>query len=366
MITSNYWDGIKPLKIKPKSLKGTRRKSVVLSRKELIKTRPLLDDQRMPLLVEPGLSDVDLVAWAEGHRDKVQQMLLDNGALLFRGFNIKSADEFRNFAAAVSPELLDYVERAAPRKEVAKNVLTSTEYPADQWIPLHHEMSYASCWPTKLFFYCDVAAEEGGFTPITDERETIKKIPAAIKDKFLEKGVMYVRNYGQGADMPWWEVFQTRDKAKVEAYLRETQTEFEWLSGDRLHTRMHRQVTATHPITGDTVWFNHAYLFHSSNMPESVRKALLEEFSPEELPRNSFYGDGTPIEDEVAETLRQIYLDNAILFSWQKGDIMILDNFLTAHGRSPFKGERKIYVAMSELYKNPDYFSSSDAASDPT
>ncbi|NJM52790.1 MAG: TauD/TfdA family dioxygenase [Blastocatellia bacterium] len=31
----------------------------------------------------------------------------------------------------------------------------------------------------------------------------------------------------------------------------------------------------------------------------------------------------------------------------EKGDILILDNILTAHGRMPFSGQRKIMLAMT-------------------
>jgi len=67
----------------------------------------------------------------------------------------------------------------------------------------------------------------------------------------------------------------------------------------------------------------------------------------ENLPRNTFYGDGKPIEVEVLDHIREAYNQEKIKFKWQKGDIMILDNILTAHAREPFKGERKVVVAMA-------------------
>jgi hypothetical protein len=32
---------------------------------------------------------------------------------------------------------------------------------------------------------------------------------------------------------------------------------------------------------------------------------------------------------------------------WRKGDVLVLDNLLTAHGRRPFRGARAIATAMS-------------------
>jgi alpha-ketoglutarate-dependent taurine dioxygenase len=345
---------MKPAAPKFKSLSSVKRQSIRLSQDSLVKTRALQEGKRL-LRVEPNAEAIHLAAWARDNRAWIDHHLFAHGGLLFRGFDVHDAAAFREVAGAVSPDLLDYVERAAPRTQVTSKVFSSTEYPADQWIPLHHEMSYSHNWPTKLFFYCDVPADEEGYTPVADDLEVFGKIPQAIKEGFIAKGVMYVRNYGQGADMPWWEVFQTRNKAEVGAYLDSTKTEYEWLGEDRLRTRMRRQVLATHPKTGDTVWFNHAHMFHSSNMPGAVRAALLREFKDDQLPRNAFYGDGTPIADEVAGTIRDIYRESAVYFSWQKGDVLLLDNFLTSHGRSPFKGQRKICVAMAELYTNPDF-----------
>jgi alpha-ketoglutarate-dependent taurine dioxygenase len=165
---------------------------------------------------------------------------------------------------------------------------------------------------------------------------------------------MYTRNYGEGVDLSWQEAFQTTDRALVEQYCRGAHTEFEWKDGDRLKTRQVRQAVATHPRTGETVWFNHAHMFHISNVAPDVRAALLEQFRDEDLPRNAYYGDGTPIEASVLEEIRGIYQEEAVAFPWQAGDIMMLDNFLTSHGREPFVGPRRVVVAMAELYTNQD------------
>jgi alpha-ketoglutarate-dependent taurine dioxygenase len=127
------------------------------------------------------------------------------------------------------------------------------------------------------------------------------------------------------------------------------------MDNNRLRTRQVRQAVATHPATGETVWFNHAHMFHVSNMEAHVREALLAEFRDDELPRNAFYGDGSPIETSVLDEIRAVYNRTATGFDWRKGDILMLDNFLASHGREPFAGPRKILVALAELYTNPDF-----------
>lgn len=320
----------------------------------LVKTSLLDDSQGLPLLMQAQMEKVNLAMWAAEQKRYIEQKLLEHGAILFRGFEVESVEKFEEFARVISPDLLDYTERAAPRVEVGRNVYTSTEYPADHPIPLHHEMSYSHNWPTKIWFFCQQAPRERGATPITDDRRVFRRLDPKIKETFMRKKVMYVRNYGEGVDLTWQDAFQTTDRAKVEEYCRQAHTEFEWKSDNRLRTRQIRQAVATHPVVGETVWFNHAHMFHISNVDPAVRAALLAEFTEEELPRNAFYGDGSPIEDSVLDEIRGIYQEEAVRFPWQEGDIMMLDNFLTSHGREPFAGPRKILVAMAELYTNKE------------
>ena len=327
-----------------------RRKAMKLSQEELVETGLLAAGEKLPLVIRPRIEGLNLSVWLGDHRQLVESRLLEHGGLLFRGFEIDSVARFEEAARAVTSDLLDYQERAAPRREVGQKIYTSTEFPADQWIPLHHEMSYSHNWPTKLWFYCVQPAEQRGRTPLVDDRRVFGRIDPATRRSFLEKGVMYVRNYGEGVDLPWQEVFQTTERLKVEAYCRQANMEFEWRDRDRLRTRAVRQVVATHPKTGDTVWFNHAHMFHQSNLEPAVREALLAHLAPDELPRNAFYGDGSPIADTVLEEIREVYRRAMVFFSWQRGDLLLLDNFLTSHGREPFIGPRRIVVAMAELY----------------
>jgi alpha-ketoglutarate-dependent taurine dioxygenase len=332
--------------------RASRRSAISLSQEELVGMSYLDSEQKFPLLIQPQVENLNLITWAEHNRALIEAQLLKHGAILFRGFEIDSVSKFEQFTRAISPQLLDYRERAAPRLEVGNNIYTSTEYPPDQRIPLHHEMSYSHNWPMKLWFYCVQPAEQGGATPIADDQLVFQRLSPRIKETFMRKGVMYTRNYGDGFDLPWQDVFQTTDKAAVEMYCRQAHTEFEWKDGNRLRTRQVRQVLATHPKTGATVWFNHAHMFHVSNLEPAARAALITEFTEEYLPRNAYYGDGSVIEDSILEEIRETYRRSAVSFEWQKKDVLMLDNILASHGRDRFAGARKILVAMAELFTN--------------
>ena len=330
----------------------SQRRTVRVTPRTMVQASYFDPDRRFPLVLSPAVESLDLVAWAAANGADIERQLLIHGALLFRGFNLRSPEQFAKFTSTISPELLEYSERAAPRAEVYSKVYTSTTFPADQPIPLHHEMSYSHNWPTKIWFYCDQPAGHGGRTPIAADREVFGLIDPRIKERFIEKKVMYVRNFGEGVDLPWQEVFQTENRAEVEDYCRRSRMEFKWRGQDRLQTRQVRQAIVTHPVTGDTVWFNHAHMFHVSNLDPLVRRSLLAEFKEDELPRNAFYGDGTPIETSVLDEIREVYRKASVAFDWQKGDVLMLDNFLASHGREPYRGPRRILVTMAELYTN--------------
>ena len=325
-------------------------KALRLSQEQLVSKSYLDSAKQFPLLMQPGVQNLNLVAWTIEHRAEVEEELMRHGAILFRGFDIQSISDFECFVRAISPDLMSYRERAAPRMEVGRKIFTSTEYPADQHIPLHHEMSYSHNWPMKLWFFCVQPAQQRGGTPIANDRIIFDLIDSRIKERFLEKKVMYVRNYGEGVDLSWQEAFQTNDRSVVEEYCRKAHTEVEWRDINRLRTRQVRQVLATHPKTGETVWFNHAHMFHMSNLEPAVRESLLSEFKEDELPRNAFYGDGSPIETSVLDEIRDIYRRTAVTFQWQRGDVLMLDNILASHGREPFIGPRQIVVAMAEPF----------------
>ncbi|MBW4575236.1 MAG: TauD/TfdA family dioxygenase [Aphanothece sp. CMT-3BRIN-NPC111] len=341
--------GIRSIKLN--SLGSISRKSVRLSQQELVQTSYIKPGQDIPLVVQPAVEGINLFAWATSNREFIQTLLLKHRALLFRNFNVTTAVQFDQFIQATSNGgLLEYRDRSSPRHEVGDKIYTSTDYPADQSIFLHNEGTYWRTWPLKIYFCCLTVAQEGGETPIADSQKIFKRIDPKTRERFLEKQVLYVRNYNDGFGLTWQTVFQTTDKAVVEEYCQNNQIEFEWKDGDRLRTRQVRQAVAKHPLTGETVWFNHAAFFHISTLAPIISKALLAEFKEEDLPHNTYYGDGSPIESSVLDEIRHAYHQETVTFPWQAGDILLLDNMLVAHGRKPFLGSRKVVVGMAEPF----------------
>jgi len=339
----------------PRTLPGrASRAPVSLSREARYTVSTLAPAQPLPAVVQATTPGLSLRGWLGENSVLVKETLRGAGGVLFRGFEVGSPEAFEECVKALSGRLLEYSYRSTPRRRVSGNIYTSTEYPADRSIPLHNEMAYSRAWPMQLWFYSVTVAASGGETPIADSRRVYARIPTAVRDSFERRRVMYVRNYGAGVDLPWPEVFQTADRADVERLCRESGIEWEWIGADELRTRQVCQAVAAHPETGERVWFNQAHLFHVTSHGAEVSDQLLAQFGEAGLPRHACYGDGGAIEPEALAAIRGALDEETIRFSWQRGDVMLLDNMLTAHGRGPFGGERKVLVGMAEA--------SSDAA----
>ncbi|MBA3531021.1 MAG: TauD/TfdA family dioxygenase [Ardenticatenales bacterium] len=324
------------------------RKRSTVSAENLVTTSYLNPEQLLPLVIEPAVEGVDLIEWSRNNLEWIEEELAKHGGLLFRNFNLRTAEEFGDFLQGFAGGALEYKERSSPRSQVSGNVYTSTDHPPTESIFLHNEQSYNLTFPMKIVFFCTIPAQEGGETPIASTRNLFQRLPAELRDPFIEKGYLYVRNFGDGFGLSWQSAFQTDDPAVVEKYCQDNEIEFEWKEGNRLRTRQRRRAVVQHPRTGEMIWFNHATFFHVTTLRSEVREMLLREFSEDELPNNTYYGDGTPITNEVMEQLRDAYHKETITFPWQRGDLLLLDNVTVAHGRAPFVAPRQIIVGMAE------------------
>ena len=316
----------------------------------MIKTY-FLNSQKLPLVIESGIQDKSVerlsdIATAQG--DFFRAGLLRHGALLLRGFEMRTIDEFENFVRVFSgADFFNYAGGVSPRHALSGGVYTSTEYPPHLALALHNELSYSDVSPRHLYFFCLTAPEAGGATTLGDSRRILQNINPKTVALFKRKGVRYDRNLPdvKDSDYSWQAAFETDDKATIENHCRAIGAEFEWKTNGNLRVSQTRPATATHPQTGEEVWFNQADGFHPSNLDAETRQWFIS--NNEEFRLNSHFGDGSPIAASMLEEIRQVLQKETIPHQWQASDVLILDNMLTAHGRMPFSGARRIALAMT-------------------
>ena len=303
--------------------------------------------------------------WIKENKSSLEERLTRDGALLFRGFPVQNHNDFYSLLVLfIEPheELLDYKGGYSPRQKVDNKIYTSTSAPPFVNILLHQEMSYLKDFPSKLGFYCDQASEQGGETPLADARQILKDIPRNIIKEFKDKGIIYHRKmlyrsslrkcFGKSQSpmnaSTWNYVFETDNKEDVEAACKILSQSYTWNSDRSLTTETKVSAIQKHPKTAEQVWFNAIHCFiHEKYMFGKFLGPIIRLFR--KLTGEKFevvFGDGKVIPLSMKKQVLEIIDKNTFTFQWQKGDVLIIDNYLCMHGRNPFTGHRKIYAGL--------------------
>ena len=313
-----------------------------------LRAGPVERGRTLPWLIEPEEGAPPIAELAPRVRADLEDALLKHGALLFRGFRLDGADDFQAFADAIG-SVRDYIGGNSPRSEVLDRVYSSTEYPRNLELALHNEMAYLGRWPARLAFCCMTPAAEGGETPVADCRQILGALAPALREKLEQKRVVYVRNLhaGQGTGLSWQASFRTEDRATVEARCHEDGAAWEWSEAGDLKTTIVREALATHPKTGERVFFNQIVLWHHSSLAPKLRDIYAAAgMGPDDFPHNCTWGDGSAITDDEVAGMRACVARSTVSFPWRRGDVLLVDNVLVAHGRRPFRGARQILVSL--------------------
>ncbi len=299
------------------------------------------------LTIRPAKTNVDVIQWLSNSKSWLTEKMYQEGAILLRGFEISNASAFEEAVKKITTNFDDFDEEASPRHLVQKNVYTSTDYPNDYPIQFHNEFAYAMAWPMTIFFFCNQPAKTGGETPLADSRRVLSRITKETRNKFSRLGILYVRMFSPYFGVSWKSAFQTDSQQEVDNLCRNLEIRTRW-DGDKLYTSQFGKAIEAHPVTKEEVWFNHAFFFNPHALePLAVRNAVLEQ-GEDNFSTNTTYGDGSLIEQSVIEEIREAYEKEKIAFSWQKGDLLLLDNMLCSHSRAPFEGRRELLAIFTD------------------
>lgn len=304
----------------------------------------------LPLVYRPTIPHLSLSQWYPSYRTEIENNLLRYGAILFRGFDIQQQHDFSQFVDVAIKQKLQYLEGATPRTELGDSIYTSTEFPPDEEIALHNELSYFLTPPDRLVFCCLKASIQGGQTQLADVRRVHDRIDPALREQFrLHAGWALQRNYGNGLGPVWQKAFALNTLEQLQEYCQHANMELEVFDEQHIRTYQVRDAVHRHPLTEECIWFNHATFWHPSSLCPEVRAGLDQQFSIQEYPYCTFFGDGTEISDQQTAEVRRAYQQEEILFDWHDGDVLLIDNRLVAHGRKPYSGERQVLVAMGQI-----------------
>ena len=338
------------------------------------------EQSKLPLLITPengNNAKQQLIDWIAANKTTVEEKLTESGAVLFRGFDIRSAQDFEDVARAVDTDLKDDYMGTSPRDKKSDYAFSASELPGHYPIMQHCEMSFLPSAPRRLFFYCHIEPQYGGETPICDFRKVYQDLDPKIKDEFERKGVKHIRNYASPNEKSrsgfqlksWKDLFHTTDKKTIEKKCADNEIICEWKPNDGLRMINKNAGIKTHPITHEKVWFNHTQVFHVSAAADEYHRInkrqkrwetfkwsiLLEMMTwykkwtkdPNEQSMHVTFGDDSQIPDEYVEHIQDVIWKHLGIQPWKKGDVICIDNFSTSHGRLPYFGPREIMVCWT-------------------
>ena len=288
----------------------------------------------------------DLADHLRGNRKAVEATQHEAGAVLFRGFDVPDALSFDAAIQAFGAPGFTYKDSLsnAVRTNVTARVFTANEAPPETEIYLHHEMAQTPLYPSALFFYCEIAPDEGGATPLCRSDWVFERLANEAPEfaaRAEAKGVQYTNvmpgedDAGSGQGRSWRSTLSVADREGAEVRLSELGYSWQWLEDGSL-----RVTTRALPAVRDV-----------GDGRKSFFNQLIAAFRGWSDSRNDpnraiTFGDGTPI--SAADMAPAIRIADELTYDlqWQAGDVALVDNFLVMHGRRPFAGKRRVLASL--------------------
>lgn len=298
------------------------------------------DGGRLHVITANGASD--LAEWISHNKARVEALHAETGAVLFRGFSVATEPEFAPVVRAFSGDSAYMIEDQNSHNQF----VTDGE---DVWY--HNDYCDRAKWPRYLIFWCELTNASGGQTPFVDTTRVYRELPARIRDRFESQGWILQRRFHPGIGVDAAGYFKTDDTAEIRRQLALLEAFDERWDGDVLTGFSVRFAPSfEHPALGVKVWGNNITFSNIAMVEQTIREQLLSDYSPDELPVNTYWGDGTPISADDMATLRDLYLANEVSFEWREGDVLLIDNIRCVHGRRPILAPQRVNVGVCEFY----------------
>lgn len=320
--------------------------------------------REFPLIVTPldlrlGRDAGAVAAWFAFYRDRIELALAEYGAILFRDFAIHTTADFAATVEIYPAPPGGYSGGATPRNAISGRVFEATRTAANIRLMQHQEMAYLPRWPRKVAFWCNRASETGGETIMTSIRRFEPTIDGKLHAAVAERGLLYTRNFrGSGAfpkvlesfHRTWQDAFYTDDPAIAERSLAEMGMASRWENDGSLTALYRSEGFVRHSVTGNRHWFNQlaSQTFTPLSIPDEWPAYAAHYGDGRPQPYDVRFGDGAkiPLDDVIA--LFPPMDAATVALPWRHGDLLMLDNVLTAHGRNPYTGHRDVQVALLE------------------
>ena len=326
----------------------------------------------------------DAIRFVRHHRTSIDEALEECGAVLFRGFPMASPEDFDSFVKAFDGyNDLSYEKSMsfAVRTKLANRICTTNEGKSGGLV-FHHEQAQTPLWPSHVFFCCQLPAlpGDGGETGIVSSPlvydELVKRYPEFCS-KLETHGVRYTVYAGpeqdpsKGAGRSWKSFFHVSTKDECESKMKAGGWTWEWGVGPsnatgtvgkdflKCTTPVLEAVKLANGGGGGKLrkcFFNqliattaNALEFSRVGSSTSGCDPLVDLPTQTGIDECVCFGNGDPISLEILLDAKKICEDLAVNIQWQKGDVVLLSNYLMMHARRPWKGPEGTRKLLASL-----------------
>ena len=307
------------------------------------------DGEPFPLVIECRDNAADLQSveqWIRESRPTLDRQASDNGTVLFRGFPLATDQDLDRLIRAFGYPNFPYEDSLsnAVRVNRTERVFTANEAPPEVTICLHHEMAQTPIYPSRLFFFCEQPAEQGGATPLCRSdvlfERLLDELPEFVAD-CESKGLLYTNimpaenDPTSGMGRSWQSTFRAETREDAEQRLQRLGYSWEWLPDCCLRSTTPVLPAVLEVEPGRKTFFNQLIAaFHGwKDSRNDPTKAVT-------------FGDGSSLIPETMDRVATLAEELTFDVPWQKGDVALVDNRVVMHGRRTFSGTRKVLASL--------------------
>ena len=288
--------------------------------------------------------------WLKENKIFIELKLEEHGAIIFKDFPVKTAEDFDQFVSTFNYDTFTYEESLSNAVRINKTnkIFTANEAPREVEIFLHHEMAQTPTYPKNIFFFCKSASETGGETPLcrSDQLyEALLKEDKTLIESFEKFGVIYNSIMSSGDELisgqgrSWQKTLGVSSKNDAEAKLSELGYSWDWIEGDNLSVTT-KPLKATKELKDGKKSFFNQVIAASLGWKKSSKNQI----APVR------FGNDQEIDQSAIENISELAQSLTLLRSWQDNDILLIDNYRVMHGRKPFSGNKNREVLVSLTY----------------
>jgi hypothetical protein len=265
------------------------------------------------------------------------------GSVLFRGFEVPEGEAFQRFVEAFGlTQLEPWGSSCLARPECGVGASVSSFGRAVSTAgSLHQAYAHTARWPAKLWLQCPVGGPE--VLQLVDGRDVWQRLPERVRRRFVERGLAYQYELQPEGNS------SSREREQIAARCSTYGLSCELNAAGGLTARQIGPAVVAHLASGELSWFNQAHLFLALRRDGAPGMLRWRDAAGRNWSAAVRHADGGVIEPLVLAVVNDAVEQSQVLVPWEPGDVVLLDNEVTAHGWQASQGQRLPAVAMADV-----------------